>query len=385
MGCMKKLIPIFILFLSNASWGYSNFIGHGYSSCINCHFNPFGGGQLTDYGRAVSATAISAKAFYPNKSDEDLSYMSGFLFRKPKQKWFRPQINYRGFEVVRNPGGGVNQDKEWITMQLDARVALKFGENDKLIFVGDYGKTPLPAVLEPGESDQKYRSRNLYAGYRFNPKFGLYAGLMDKVYGIRVVEHIAYSRINPQIRQNDQTYGVMGHYLSGNWEGGVHLFGGNLLQDSSYRMKGGSTKIERTVAGIHRVGASFLTSSNDFLRLNSYAVHGRFNLKEGSAFLAELGQTEKRAKDSAPNITSRYGLLQTYVRPTRGFYVLANIEYLKNDISESDYIMRWGPGLQYFPVQRIELRADIYDTRNFLTNTSRKDSWMYLLQLHLWL
>lgn len=383
---MKISIIILAILFSKLSWGYANFIGHGYTSCINCHFNPFGNGQLTDYGRAVSATAISSRVFYPKSwSDEQIANSSGFLFRKPQQNWFRTQINYRGFKLVSNPGSARNQEEEWIPMQFDARLALKFGENDKFIFAADYGKVPLPSVLEPGESDQKYRSRALYAGYRFNSRMGIYAGLMDKVYGLRVIEHIAFSRINPQITQNDQVYGVAGHYLSGDWEGGAHIFVGNLNQDAQYRMKGGSTMIEKTIFGHHRVGASFLSSRNDFLQLTSYAVHGRFNLKDGSSLLAELGQTQKSPQDDTPSTTARYGLLQTYVRPFKGMYVLANAEYLKNDIDQNEYIIRWGPGIQYFPVQRIELRADIYDTRNFLTNSAMRDSWIYLLQTHIWL
>lgn len=383
---MKKIIIVSLLLISNFAWGYAQFIGHGYTSCINCHFNPFGNGQLTDYGRAVSATAISSNALYPKSWDEEkIAYSSGFLFRKPKQKWLRTQINYRGFQLVSNPGSKSNQKEEWINMQFDARAALKFGEGDKAILVGDYGRVPDSENLPPGENQHDFRSRNLYAGYRFSKKFGLYAGLMDKVYGLRVVEHIAYSRLNPQITQNDQTYGVAGHYLDEQWEGGVHFFNGNNYQDAEYKMKGASTMFEKTISNLHRIGASFLTSSNDYLKLTSYAVHGRFNLKEGSALLAELGQTDKTSRKDSPSMTSRYGLLQTYVRPIRGLYVLANIEYLKNNISENDYILRWGPAIQYFPIQRIELRADIYDTRNFLSTTSRKDSWMYLLQAHIWL
>ncbi len=381
------MIIILSTFLfSTFSWGYAQFIGHGYTSCVNCHFNPFGNGQLTDYGRAVSATAISSNAFYPKSwSEEKISETSGFLFRKPKQKWVRTQLNYRGFSLVTNPGSQSREEKEWINMQMDARLALKFGQNDKFIFAADYGKVPLPAQLDPGESDQKYRSRNLYIGYRYNSSVGVYAGLMDKVYGLRVIEHIAFSRTNPQITQNDQVYGVAGHFLKGDWEGGVHGFIGNYYQDPAYRMKGGSAMVEKTVFNLHRVGASFLNSRNDFVQLTSYAVHGRFNLKEGSALLAELGQTQKKPQDNTPSTTARYGLLQTYLRPARGFYAFANIEYLKNDIDQSDYTVRWGPGLQYFPIHRLELRADIYDTRNFIKNSSMKDSWMYLLQTHLWL
>lgn len=386
---MKNIffIVLFILCLSPIkSWAYPNYIGHGYPSCLNCHFNPFGGGQLNDYGRTVSATLISSRTFYPKTwSEEKIAYTSGFLFRKPKQNWFRAQANYRGFSLVRNPGSSSNEDKTWITMQFDVRGTVKFGENDKFIFVGDYGKTPKPQQPIPGLTQDDYRSRNLYFGYRPSKKVGIYAGLMDKVYGIRVIEHIAYSRVVPQVTMNDQTYGVAAHFLTDDWEGGVHGYIGNFSQDSDLRMKGVSTMWEKTVSKIHRVGASFLTQKNDYSSLTSYAVHGRFNIKDGSALLAELGQAAKTTDNNQDEGTSRYGLLQTSVRPFRGFYLLANVDYLKQDIKKSDYTVRWGPALQYFPIQRLEFRADIYDTRNFSSTTTNKDTWMYLLQTHIWL
>jgi hypothetical protein len=384
MDPMKQLL-FFLFFLPSIGWSYPQFIGHNYNSCLNCHYNPFGGGQLTDYGRSVDATLISSKFFYPKLwSDEKIADSSGFLFQKPKQTWFRPQLNYRGFQIVNNPNG-TRETKEWITMQQDVRITLKFGENDKFIFSGDYGRIPELSNPPPATDDEKYRSRNLFLGYRLNPKMGIYAGLMDKVYGLRVVEHIAYSRINPMITMNDQTYGVAAHYVDPEWEGGLHGFIGNFNQDIEYRQKGFSGMLEKTIFKSHRLGASLLSSKSDYLTLKSVSVHGRFNFKEGSALLAELGQTDRTTHDNSPSPTTRFGLLQAYVRPVRGLYVLANVDYQHVDLSESAYTVRWGPAVQYFPIQRIELRADIYDTRNFMSQTAAKDSWTYLLQTHIWL
>jgi len=382
---MKFIFFFITFFMSLEAMGYANFIGHGYPSCLNCHFNPMGGGQLNDYGRAVSATAISGRLIYPESfNEEKIAYMSGFLFKKPSQNWLRTQVNYRGFNLIRNPGSSENEIKTWIPMQRDLRVTLKFGENDKLIFSGDYGKTPYPLNGIEGEDYDEYRSRSHYVGYRFTPSFGLYAGLMDKAYGIRVIEHSAYSRLLPQVTQNDQTHGILGHYLNENWEIGAHIFGGNLAQDQELRMKGFSSIVEKTFLNIHRIGFSFQQSKNDFLELLSYSTHARLNVKEGSALLAELGETKKKTKNSIEERTSRYGLLQGFVRPWRGFYVLTNVEYLKNDTTFDSYNVRWGPGIQYFPMQRLELRADIYNTRNFSPGSSTLDSWLLLYQLHLW-
>lgn len=383
---MKKLLVFISILYSFGAIAYSNYIGHSYTSCLNCHFNPFGGGQVNDYGRVVAATAIASRSLYPDKwTDEKLAYASGFLFKKPKQDWLRTQINYRGLRLVNNPGSGEKEQTRWINMQSDARVALKFGENDRFIAAFNYGYAPLP--LGQGDEDTpKYRSREHYIGFRFTPKFGLYAGLMDKVFGIRVVEHIAYSRISPQVTMNDQVHGIAGHFLGEKWEFGVQGFIGNLSQDDDLRMKGGTMMVERTVFDLHRVGFSYQRSSNDYLNLSAASVHARLNLKEGSALLAELGQTEKTGKIAgATGVTDRFALLQTYLRPFRGFYYLTNIEYYNRDIKQDDYTVRWGPGLQYYPVQRVELRFDIYNSRSFSKESSIEDSWMYVLQTHLWL
>lgn len=385
---LKFILLLLILAWTSVSHAYVNFIGHSYTSCMNCHFNPSGGGPLNDYGRVVGATLISSGALYPKDwTEEKVANMSGFLFRKPKQNWLRTQINYRGFQLVRNPGSRGSETKQWINMQFDGRIMTKFGQNDKFITVFNYGYAPLPQgpTIQGVKNSNEWRSREHYVGYRVSPKFGVYAGLMDKVFGLKVIEHISYSRTIPQMAQNDQTHGVMGHYLADKWELFGQYFIGNLSQNSALRMKGGSAMAERTIFDTHRIGASVSRSENEFLKILSYSAHTRLNLKEGAAVLAEIGQSKRVSQNGTNDGVSRYGLLQTYLRPIRGVYSLANIEYKKDNVNSDDYTVRWGPGLQYFPIQKVELRFDMYNTRNFSPKSSTADSWMYLLQTHIWL
>ena len=385
---MKKLstfiFTFIVCFYSENVKAYPSFIGHGYTSCINCHYNPFGAGPITDYGRAVAATTISSRSFYPNSmTDEKLANTSGFLFNKPKNTWLRSQINYRGFQLVRNPNSTLNEKSMWINMQADARLIFKLGENDRFIAVGNVGYAPPPQNSK--DKQDVWRSREYYMGYKITPKIGVYAGLMDKIYGIRVVEHIAYSRIYPQVTQNDQSHSITGHFIGESWEAGAQVLSGNLMQDPEIRMKGYAATAEKTILGIHRLGGSFISTANNFLEIQSMALHARLNLKEGSALLFEMGKTTQMAVQSQIAKGSYYGLFQTYLRPARGWYVLNNVEYLKNNIEEDPYTVRWGPGIQYFPLQRLELRFDLYNTRNFTKDASSKDSWMYLFQTHVWL
>lgn len=381
---MRFALFLFFILFSVSSHAYVQFIGHGYTSCLNCHFNPTGGGPLNDYGRVVSATLISSGALYPKTwKEEKVAYTSGFFFRKPKQEYIRTQFNYRGFQVVKDPGSTENEQKRWINMQADARLIIK-SPTDKFVSVFNYGYSPLPEGFE-GENKSEWRSREHYVGYRPNAKWGLYAGLMDKQFGLKIIEHIAFSRGAPLVSQNDQTHSVLGHYVGEKWEFFAQGIAGNLSQQADLRMKGGSFMAERTIFDIHRVGGAVLSQSNSYQSLLSYEGHVKLNLKDGSAVLGEIGQVKKTTENKSDDRTMTYGLLQTYLRPTRGLYFLTNIEYYKQTALEDDFTVRWGPGVQYFPVQRIELRFDIFDTRNFSSNASTKDSWMYLLQTHIWL
>ena len=106
--CFSLLILIIVY--SVQSEAYPHFIGHGYPSCINCHYNPLGNGPLTDYGRAVGATAVSSGMFYPkDMTEEKVASLSGFLFRTPIQDHLRTQINYRGLYLIHNPGSSVEK------------------------------------------------------------------------------------------------------------------------------------------------------------------------------------------------------------------------------------------------------------------------------------
>jgi len=364
---------------------YPQFIAHGYPSCLNCHYNPMGNGPLTDYGRTVGATGISSRMLYPsNWSEEKIGSLSGFLFRPPKQDHIRTQANFRGMQMVQS-FGSPNSKSSWITMQAGGQLVLKFLTDDRLTLVGELGYNPGSTQSRvSGQSDKNFRSREHYLGYRFNPEFGIYAGFMDKAYGLRVSEHIAFSRVFTDNAQNDQTHGVMLHGIKNGFEGSIHGFVGSLFQSSDLRQKGVSFQIERDV-GEHRVGVSGLRSSNNYVGITSYAAHSRINFNDGSALMFEIGQVHRKADSGVGGRISRYGLLQTFSKATQGLYLIANIDYGKSDLSLDQSLLRWGPGVQWFPIQKLELRADLFNSRVFNVNSTTQDSWMLLLQTHVWL
>ncbi len=380
----KKIWKVYGIFLSISSCqlarAYPSFIAYGYTSCLTCHFNPYGNGPLTDYGRALSATTISSRPFYASKvtTDEDLGNQSGFLGSTNLGDHIRPAFDFRRLLLVSR----LDKDRKIniYQMQADANIVLKFGE-DKYYFSGTIGYAPDPQGA-PTTQDHLI-SREHYIGARLNDHWGLYTGFADVLYGIRVPDHTAYSRMKTSLAQNDQVHGVFTHYTDDKIEGGIHVFAGNLYQAEELRPKGVSAEIEYEAWKKSRVGISALYSKNDYRKRIMSGLHLRSQIAEGQSVLAELGIIHESTTIPATTL-SNYLFLQSMHRIFRGLHVLANLEYYTLEaFTPNARYYRFGPSLQYYPMQRIELRADLQDTKKVDSTAGNTNTLNFIGQMHL--
>jgi len=179
---LVKLYLFVLIFFAfeNSVQAYPQFINMGYTSCITCHYNPYGNGPLTDYGRAVSATAISDRLIWASfVKEEDIANTSGFFFGPSPVSWLRPSLSFRRLVFRDNIGGAVPASTRYITMDLGGSLVITPLKHDRLIFVGSMAYAP----TAPGQSNNgsDYRSREHYVAYRITKEMGIYAGMMDKV------------------------------------------------------------------------------------------------------------------------------------------------------------------------------------------------------------
>ncbi len=387
---MNKTLYIYFLIIiplfSGKAYAYPHFIGHGYNSCITCHYNPFGNGPINDYGRSVSGTAIAGRDFYDeNKPEELIANETAFFLKDYISKSLKPFIGYRGMFYKSNLGQDGSK-VEFINMQLDGNLVAKFGSKDQYIMSGTFGYAPIPRSLKntpAGDAMKEYRSREHYLGIRPSPNWGVYFGLMDKPFGIRVAEHTSYSRISTQLTMDDQAHGALLHYSGTSLELGLNAFIGNLASKSDVQTKGFAGTFEQTVFEKNRIGASILSQKNTYLKSTALAIHTRSQITYGTSVLFELGQVNKTPVNGTTPRKENYALLQNHIKTKRGLYFLNSMEYFKNSLDNS-YKVRFGPGLQYYPFSKLELRADVYNTRNFSRDSNSADRWDLLMQLHAW-
>ena len=380
-----KAYKIFFLFLLNiTAHAYPNYIGYGYNSCLTCHYNPHGNGPLTDYGRAVSATVIADKTIWKsNVSDDEIGERSGFLYQKAFTSWLRPSINYRGLGLKTNLGES-KSETEIIHMMANVNVVAKFGKNDKYYASGTFGYAPKPRGHRTND-EPEYRSREAYAGMRVNKNWGVYSGLMDKVFGIRVPDHIAFSRAVTGLTMNDQSMGATVHYTRPEFEAGLQYFFGNPNEEEDVKQVGFSTQMEYTLGPKSRVGGSFLNSESEYLKTSMWSLHGRWGFDKGSSIMAEVGQVTKTPVVTETDLTSRYLFFQNHVLLRRGTFYFTTIEFFWANVEKDDKVLRLGPGLQYLPFQGLELRVDLYNSRVFSEKNFSNDSWSLAGQVHIWL
>ena len=380
------------LLISGGAWAYPQFISYGYHSCLICHYNPFGNGPLTDYGRALGASTIAGRAFRDTQtSDEELGQKSGFLWHEPMNSWFRPTLDYRGLYLKRNYGA-TNEESEFIHMMASTNLVLKssggtaeFPIKDRWIAVFNFGYAPDPIAQTPGAKEQgNWRSREHYVGGRLTQRLGVYMGLMDKVFGVRVPDHVAFSRTLTGLAQNDQSHGIMGHYGHEKFDLGLHWFVGNMDQDELLRQRGYSGMFDWSMTQDTRLGASLLSSKHEYLQNDMMAVHTKSAFGKGHSIMAEVGQVKKTTILTSKDVVSRYVFLQNHILLHRGMFLLTTVEQMVPNADKENKVLRLGPGFQFFPLQGFEFRADLYNSRSFSETSAAGDRWDVTGQVHLW-
>ncbi len=370
-------------FIQLGAWSYTNFISYGYQSCLTCHYNPFGGGPLTDYGRVVGSTSISDnKILKKSLNGEDRAEIAQFLYGVLKNDYIKGHMNYRGLYLKNNLGEDTSES-EWINMMANVGFTVRPTKKNDFILVGTLDYAP-ESNLESDEGST-YRSREHYMGYRFNEKHGIYLGMMDKVYGLRVPDHNSYSKTSTNLTMNDGAHAFLYHANFPKFELGLQYFLGNLSQEEDVRPSGFSTTFEYNLSQTSRLGLSYLSQSNSYISQTSYAIHTKLGSSKGSSILAEYGITTKNYTNSGSSNTSNYLFLQNFLKVSQGLYTIVTAEYFKQDTEEDDKVLKIGPALQYFPFVGVELRVDFYNYRTISTTSYSNDTWTLAGQVHLWL
>lgn len=374
-------ILIFILCVSQLAQAYPDFIGYSYSSCVTCHFNGHGGGALNDYGRALYATEITARdVFAKSTEEEEIAAQSGFLGSKPLPWWVRPGLKYRGLWLKTDPGSQSSNER-FINMQNDLNLTLLLDKKQKFVLVSTISYTGQEAYY--GKTNTWF-GKEYYLRWKQSNNLWIYLGQLDKVFGLRNVDHTAVNRKAITLGQFDQSQGVVAHWTYPTWDIAAQAFFGNDAQESADKQKGYSITGEYQVYEKFKIGASALSSESERAKWNLLAFTSRMGLSKGAAIMTEVGLKEKTDLIAKTNAQlGSYGLVQTLVPLRRGYNFLTVFEHSKSDINKaSAEIMKLSLGALIFPVPRLELRMMATNAKAYLDTSGAQDAWALQGQVH---
>ncbi len=346
-----------------------------------------GGGALTDYGRSLFATEIASTE--PGVSEEALSNQSGFLGKTQIPWWIRPGFKFRGMFLRTRLEDSKNSTTRLIPMQVSFNTALLLDERADKVFVGtvDYMPTPSRFGTTNEKKPMSLVSKDYYFRWLVTKGYILYAGLMDKPYGIRHPDHTAFNRgVNGfGLNQNDQSHGIILQMNFEKYEMFLDYFVGNQNQDENLRQKGFSIMGEYAFDKEITFGASFLKSKNEFLDMTRASVHSRVGFAKGKSLMAELGfRTDKPLQISDPEENGFYSYIQSLIAFAKGYNVLSTYQIYKDDLTSTGTVRnRLGIGLLAFPWQKTEIRAELINDRTVADQSSVPDTWTAQAQVHL--
>jgi len=384
---MPILHILIALFVSPQAWSYPEFIGYKYSSCLTCHFNGNGGGPLNDYGRALWSAEIAGRAFSGGKTEDQLGQSSGFFGSTELPFWIRPGLKMRDLEMESSPGSSTHKWQN-ILMQANANVAIFLDKDQRKGFVisADYIPEPLRIQNAPGTAKvSNIISREHYYRYQYSDSLWFYVGMFDKPYGIRIVDHTAFSRSKVGVAMNDQAHGVMMQVIKEKYEWSLDAYAGNMFQPSDVRQRGASTLFEYEVAPAVRVGFSGMYQTDNYVGETRFALHSRTGLGYGSAILVEGGIVRNSPKASNNATQGFYSYVELQQRLVRGYHLFLEGQTYKDNLSAGhDNLVQGGFGLLMFPMARTEFRLELQNGRQFNDDTDvQPESWTLLAQVHL--
>jgi hypothetical protein len=211
----------------------------------------------------------------------------------------------------------------------------------------------------------------------------LYLGMLDKVYGIRIVDHTAFSRAYTGLGMNDQSHSLIFQYIDPKWEFSLDAFAGNLYQEADLRQQGASVLFDYALSKDFRLGTSILSSTNKYVANQRFALHTRTGFTNGAALLFEVGTIVDTPKTETAK-TGVYLYSEAIQKLARGYHLVFTGQAYKNDVKEGKTdTFRWSTGFLIFPLARFEYRMEFENTRSLTPDRVSGDTWNLYNQLHI--
>lgn len=271
------LLWVGLSFNSQDAFAYPTYIRLGYHSCVGCHYNPFGGGMLTPYGKGISATQSLKSSELSEEEEEKLStqkYLQAFQgrlldYKTPsKNRIFPMQAEYFG------------------RYELNPKFKINFS----------IAVAPKPDNTSDNEAPKTYQrtyAHNAEISFVQDKNQTYIFGISPLPIGLGLVDHTNYVRANNRLQITDIPINLRSFHMEDSYTYNYFLYLPHYLE-----------KVGNKESGL---GGQYWYLINKNLSLGTQALIGRtdqihrelggFLLKAGIkeyAFLSELNYTHRK-------------------------------------------------------------------------------------------
>lgn len=338
---------------------YPWMIRHEYTACIQCHADPSGGGLLTAYGRAQGELLLRTQYGAPV---EDPGRAAEFLFGP----FHLPDSVLLGGDareaalLVKPQGAPASTDL--FLMQGDLEEQVSVGRVRENASVGFAQEGAFPAAITRASKDNLV-SRVHWVGVDLGEdnQFVVRAGRMNLPFGLRSVEHVAWTRVYTGTNSNDgQQHGASFAWNVAKVRGEIMAIAGNFQESpDAFRQRGYSGYVEWGPSTGFTLGVSSLfTHANVGIDPNGVVLPGDLSRQAHGVFMrlvpwkplvlsAEwdvLYDSQPATPQSAAiNSAGTVAQLQADVEPIQGVHLVAIGEAVdkKSDLPAPGDVEPW--------------------------------------------
>ena len=120
------------------------------------------------------------------------------------------------------------------------------------------------------------------------------------------------------------------------------------------------------------------------MQKTALAAHARLGFSKGGSLIGELGRVVYAPENGSADEESTYFFGQALLRLFRGMHFITTFEFNSSEVGTTEQtVYRLAPGFMWFPVQRVEIRTEVYNTRTVSNALVTDDRWDWFTNLHL--
>ncbi|MCO5141576.1 MAG: hypothetical protein M9962_00635 [Oligoflexia bacterium] len=362
------MIFLILVALSHAAHAFPEMVRHGYMNCNSCHVSSNGGGLLNEYGRMISAEALSTWSY-----ENEALFMHGAIKPEKMPKAINIGGDIRALQVHRENKS--IREGRYILMQssLEAAVSL-----DAISIVASYGKPDQENHIKGGFT-------RFSINYQARDEVQFRLGRFVPVFGINHPNHTLPSRGFLGFGHTSERNALETHWNGEEW----HIAGSVSQARTESRLanneRSASLQVERFFLSSHRVGASLWNGSTEKFDRWILAGHGILGFTKKLYLMTELDfQSKKNKIGQVDRVESWAFFSHLGYELFQGFHLLALSDFLKadNDLNTS-FQLSTGVGATWYPRPHFEFSLSLYQKKNLQVSREFEDYATLLMHYYL--